>query len=78
MLAEELELSAQDSEDWRLILDMIREWESAQAKKIPTSCEAGSKRQFARILYKVSCRLPKESEESNLFKKVARTIDMTG
>ena len=80
MLAKELGLSRQDAKfaeykGWRLILAMIMDWESAQAK-IPTSCEAGSKKQFARLLYNVSLELPKESAE--LFKKVARKIDMTG
>lgn len=80
MLAEKLGLSRQDFDykGWRLILAMFLEWESAQAKKTPTSCEAGSKKQFARILYKISCELPESEASAELFKKVARAIDMTG
>ena len=81
MLAEEIQLPKQcDSEwkGWRLILAMIMEWESAQAALQPKSCEAGSKKQFARVLYNTSCNPKMSSGSAELFNKVARAIDMTG
>ena len=81
MLAKELHLSRQcDSEckGWRLILAMVMEWESAQTVSQPGDCDAGSKKQFARALYNTSCNHKMSNESAELFKKVARAIDMTG
>ena len=76
ILAEELHVqhTPHDSEcKGKVILAMILEWET----KLPReSCEAGSKKEFARVLYNdVSS---KTNESAELFKKVARAIDMTG
>ena len=81
ILAEELHVqhTPHDSEcKGKAILAMILEWESVQAKLPRESCtrEAGSKKEFARVLYNdVSSKI---NESAELFKKVARAIDMTG
>ena len=80
ILAEELHVqhTPHDSEcKGKAILAMILEWEKSVQAKLPReSCEAGSKKEFARVLYNdVSS---KTNESAELFKKVARAIDMTG